>query len=176
MSQDEMTECWQYGKGTVNKYLTELENLELIYVYRHKRRKADGTYHKLNNSYGRFADKKEIIMAAGKYADSVECEKFYENIDRRSIKLRYNAFCDGSKKYENMEEVKKLYVDCLKYNKSVKLNPVSGTYDGEYKEGGELDLSVFPELEIDCELEDVWGKPDSLEQLDIEDIFETETA
>ena len=75
-----------------------------------------------------------------------------------------------------MEEVKKLYVDCLKYNKSVKLNPVSGTYDGEYKEGGELDLSVFPELEIDCELEDVWGKPDSLEQLDIEDIFETETA
>lgn len=177
MSQDEMTECWQYGKGTVNKYLTELENLELIYVYRHKRRKADGTYHKLNNSYGRFADKKEIIMAAGKYADSVECEKFYENnIDRRSIKLRYNAFCDGSKKYENMEEVKKLYADCLKYNKSIKLNPVSGTYDGEYKEGGELDLSVFSELEVDCEIESVWGEQNPLEQINMEDIFEIETA
>lgn len=177
MSQDEMTECWQYGKGTVNKYLTELENLELIYVYRHKRRKADGTYHKLNNSYGRFADKKEIIMAAGKYADSVECEKFYENnIDRRSIKLRYNAFCDGSKKYENMEEVKKLYADCLKYNKSIKLNPVSGTYDGEYKEGGELDLAVFPELEVDCEIEAVWGEQNPLEQINMEDIFEIETA
>ena len=177
MSQDEMTECWQYGKGTVNKYLTELENLELIYVYRHKRRKADGTYHKLNNSYGRFADKKEIIMAAGKYADSVECEKFYENnIDRRSIKLRYNAFCDGSKKYEDMEEVKKLYADCLKYNKSIKLNPVSGTYDGEYKEGGELDLAVFPELEVDCEIEAVWGEQNPLEQINMEDIFEIETA
>lgn len=177
MSQDEMTECWQYGKGTVNKYVTELENLELIYVYRHKRRKADGTYHKLNNSYGRFADKKEIIMAAGKYADSVECEKFYENnIDRRSIKLRYNAFCDGSKKYENMEEVKKLYADCLKYNKSIKLNPVSGTYDGEYKEGGELDLSVFSELEVDCEIESVWGEQNPLEQINMEDIFEIETA
>ncbi|MEI3595392.1 MAG: hypothetical protein V8Q58_07810 [Anaerobutyricum hallii] len=177
MSQDEMTECWQYGKGTVNKYLTELENLELIYVYRHKRRKADGTYHKLNNSYGRFADKKEIIMAAGKYADSVECEKFYENnIDRRSIKLRYNAFCDGSKKYENMEEVKKLYADCLKYNKSIKLNPVSGTYDGEYKEGGELDLSMFSELEVDCEIESVWGEQNPLEQINMEDIFEIETA
>lgn len=177
MSQDEMTECWQYGKGTVNKYLTELENLELIYVYRHKRRKADGTYHKLNNSYGRFADKKEIIMAAGKYADSVECEEFYENnIDRRSIKLRYNAFCDGSKKYENMEEVKKLYADCLKYNKSIKLNPVSGTYDGEYKEGGELDLSVFSELEVDCEIESVWGEQNPLEQINMEDIFEIETA
>lgn len=176
MSQDDMTVAWECGKGTVNKYLTELESLELIYVYRHKRRKADGTYHKLNNSYGRFADKKEIIMAAGKYADSVECEEFCENIDRRSIKLRYNAFCDGAKKYEDMEEVKKLYADCLKYNKSVKSNPVSGTYDGEYKEGGELALSVFPELEVDCEIEDVWGESNPLEQLDMEDIFEIETA
>ena len=176
MSQDEMTVAWGCGKGTVNKYLTELESLELIYVYRHKLRKADGTYHKLNNSYGRFADKKEIIMAAGKYADSVECEEFYENIDRRSIKLRYNAFCDGSKKYENIEEVKKLYADCLKYNKSIKLNPVSGTYDGEYKEGGELDLAVFPELEVDCEIEAVWGEQNPLEQINIEDIFEIETA
>lgn len=177
MSQDEMTVAWGCGKGTVNKYLTELESLELIYVYRHKRRKADGTYHKLNNSYGRFADKKEIIMAAGKYADSVECEEFYENnIDRRSIKLRYNAFCDGSKKYEDMEEVKKLYADCLKYNKSIKSNPVSGTYDGEYKEGGELDLAVFPELEVDCEIEVVWGEQNPLEQINMEDIFEIETA
>lgn len=176
MSQDEMTKCWQYGKGTVNKYLTELESLELIYVYRHKRRKADGTYHKLNNSYGRFADKKEIIMAAGKYADSVECADFYESIDRRSIKLRYNAFCDGAKKYEDIEEVEKLYADCLKYNKSIKSNPVSGTYDGEYKEGGELDLSVFPEIEIDCEFKGVWGEPDPLEQFNMEDIFEFETA
>ena len=132
MSQDEMTVAWGCGKGTVNKYLTELESLELIYVYRHRRRRADGTYHKLNNSYGRFADKKEIINAATEYADTVVCEEFSEKIDRRSIKLRYNAFCEGSKKYDDIEEVKKLYSDCLKYNDSIKKNPIAGTYEGEY--------------------------------------------
>lgn len=163
MSQDEMTVAWGCGKGTVNKYLTELESLELIYVYRHKRRKADGTYHKLNNSYGRFADKKEIINAATEYADTVVCEEFSEKIDRRSIKLRYNAFCEGSKKYDDIEEVKKLYSDCLKYNDSIKKNPIAGTYEGEYKEGGELNLSVFPKLEIDCEFSDNWGEPDHID-------------
>lgn len=176
MSQDDMTMYWGCGKGTLNKYLTELEKLKIIYVYRHKRRKADGTYHKLNNSYGRYADKDEIIKAASEYADTVECEYFYEKIDRRSIKLRYNAFCDGSKKYRDIEEVKKLYTDCLRYNKSVKNNPISGTYEGEYKECGELDLSVFPKLEVDCEIEAVWGEPEPIEQFNIENIFEVETA
>lgn len=163
MSQDDMTVYFGCGKGTVNKYLTELEELELIYVYRHRRRRADGTYHKLNNSYGRFADKKKIINAATEYADTVVCEEFSEKIDRRSIKLRYNAFCEGSKKYDDIEEVKKLYSDCLKYNDSIKKNPISGTYEGEYKEGGELDLSVFPKLESDCEFDDTWGEPDNID-------------
>lgn len=163
MSQDDMTVYFGYGKGTVNKYLTELEELKLIYVYRHRRRRADGTYHKLNNSYGRFADKKEIINAATEYADTVVCEEFSEKIDRRSIKLRYNAFCEGSKKYDDIEEVKKLYSDCLKYNDSIKKNPIAGTYDGEYKEGVELDLSVFPKFEMDCEFDDNWGEPDRID-------------
>lgn len=174
MSQDDMTMYWGCGKGTLNKYLTELEKLKIIYIYRHKRRKADRTYHKLNNSYGRYADKDEIIKAASEYADTVECEYFYEKIDRRSIKLRYNAFCNGAKKYRDIEEVKKLYTDCLRYNKSVKNNPISGTYEGEYKECGELDLSVFPKLEVDCEIESVWEEPEPIEQFNIEDIFEVE--
>lgn len=172
MSQDEMTVAWGCGKGTVNKYLTELESLELIYVYRHRCRRADGTYHKLNNSYGRFADKKEIINAATEYADTVVCEEFSEKIDRRSIKLRYNAFCEGSKKYDDIEEVKKLYSDCLKYNDSIKKNPIAGTYEGEYKEGGELNLSVFPKFEIDCEFDNNWGEPDHIDN-DIYFIEET---
>ena len=176
MSQDDMTMYWGCGKGTLNKYLTELEELKIIYIYRHKRRKADGTYHKLNNSYGRYVDKDEIIKAASEYADTVECEYFYEKIDRRSIKLKYNAFCNGAKKYRDIEEVKKLYTDCLRYNKSVKNNPISGTYEGEYKECGELDLSVFPKLEVDCEIESVWGEPEPIKQFNIEDIFEVETA
>lgn len=57
MTQDEMVSTWGYGKRTVNSYLEQLEAMHLIYVYRHKKRRADGTYHKLNNSYGRYADK-----------------------------------------------------------------------------------------------------------------------
>ena len=53
----------------------------------------------------------------------------------------------------------------MKYNKSVKDNPIAGTYEGEYKECGELDLSVFSELEIDFECNDEWGEPDSLDNI-----------
>lgn len=63
-----------------------------------------------------------------------------------------------------------MYTDCLRYNKSVKNNPISGTYEGEYKECGELDLSVFPKIEAD------WGEPEPIEQFNIENIFEVETA
>ena len=166
MSQDEMTVYWGYGKGTVNKYLEQLEGLHLIYVYRHRRRRADGTFHKLNNSYGRYADKKEIIIAANAYADGVECEEFFETLDRRSIKQRYNAFIKGSKKYKDESRVKQLYEECIKYNKSLAKVPIEGTYEGEYKEGGLLDLSVFPQakLESDCEFElEVWGEPNPLD-------------
>lgn len=61
------------------------------------------------------------------------------------------------------------------YIKKSKID-VFNTQDGAYKEGGELDLSVFPELEVDCEFKDVWGEPDPLEQFNMEDIFEIETA
>lgn len=35
---------------------------------------------------------------------------------------------------------------------------------------------MFPELEVDCEIESVWGEQNPLEQINIEDIFEIETA
>ncbi|RKI36303.1 hypothetical protein D7V86_25500 [bacterium D16-51] len=99
MPQDDMSELWGGSKRTVNDYLKQLENMKLIYVYRHKKRRADGTYHKLNNSYGRYCDKGAVISEAQKYADAVECEDIIEKIDRRAVKLRYNAYCNGAKKY-----------------------------------------------------------------------------
>lgn len=146
MSQEDMAVQWGYGKETVNSYLEQLEKMELIYVYRYKKRKADGTYHKLNNSYGRYADKESIVEAAKKYADTVECEDFCEKIDRRGIKLRYNAFCNNAKKYQNNPTaIAELYKECQLYNKSLEYRPIEGTYDGEWKKVEELDLSVFPD-------------------------------
>lgn len=169
MSQDEMVIAWRYGKETINSYLEQLEKMELIYVYRHKKRRADGTYQKLNNSYGRYADKDSIIKAAQEYAESVECADFIEHIDRRAIKLRYNAYCNGAKKYkDNPDVVIALYKECELYNKSLKRNPVDGIYDGEWKQGEPLDLSVFPDYVVngDMKVSDEtgdWGEHDPME-------------
>lgn len=159
MPQDEMATTWRYGKETVNDYLEQLEKMQLIYVYRHRKRRADGTYYKLNNSYGRYCDKDTIIAEAQKYADTVESEDTFEKIDRRAIKLRYNAYCNGAKKYiDNPAAIIALYRECVKYNKSLKSKPVEGVYDGEWKQGELLDLSVFPD-EVRDQVDDNWGEP-----------------
>lgn len=163
MSQDEMISLWGYGKETVNDYLDQLEKMQLIFVYRHKKRRANGTYQKLNNSYGRYSDKDAVIAEAQKYSDTVECEDLVEKLDRRAIKLRYNAYCDGAKKYiNNPAAVVALYKECVAYNKSLKYKPVEGYYDGEYKQGELLDLSVFPG-DVRNEADDNWGDPVSME-------------
>lgn len=124
MPQDEMSSLWGYGKETVNDYLEQLENMHLICVYRHKKRRANGTYQKLNNSYGRYCDKDAVIAEARKYADTVECEDFVEKLDRRAIKLRYNAYCDGAKKYiNNPAAVVALYKECVAYNSPCLYSP-----------------------------------------------------
>lgn len=129
MPQDKMVSLWGYGKETVNDYLEQLEKMRLIYVYRHKKRRANGTYYKLNNSYGRYCDKDAIIAEAQKYSDTVECEDFVEKLDRRAIKLRYNAYCDGAKKYiNNPADIIALYKECVSYNKSLKYKPVEGCH------------------------------------------------
>ena len=159
MSQDDMAASWGGSKRTVNDYLEQLEKMQLIYVYRHKKRRANGTYYKLNNSYGRYCDKNAVISEAQKYADTVECEDFFEKLDRRAIKLRYNAYCDDAKKYRNNFDAEvDLCRQCIAYNKSLKYKPVEGCYDGEYKQGKPLDLSVFPE-DVRNEADDNWGEP-----------------
>ena len=158
MSQDEMASLWGASKRTINDYLEQLENMKLIYVYRHKKRRKDGTYYKLNNSYGRYCDKDAVMAEAQKYADIVECEDFCERLDRRAIKLRYNAYCNDAKKYRNDRDAEiDLCRDCEAYNKSLKYKPVEGCYDGEYKQGEPLDLSVFPD-EVRNQVDDNWGE------------------
>ena len=177
MSQDEMVSLWGYGKETINDYLEQLENMQLIYVYRHKKRRANGTYYKLNNSYGRYCDKDAVIAEALKYSDTVECEDFVEKLDRRAIKLRYNnAYCEGAKKYRNNFDAEvDLCRQCIAYNKSLKYKPVEGYYDGEYKQGELLDLSVFPD-EVRNAVDDNWGNPVSMEHdFSIEEMLDMPT-
>ncbi|MFG6324880.1 MAG: hypothetical protein K1W41_27235 [Lachnospiraceae bacterium] len=132
MPQDEMISLWGYGR-------------------------ANGTYYRLNNSYGRYCDRDAIIAEAQKYSDIVECEDFVEKLDRRSIKLRYNAYCNDAKKYRNNFDAEvDLCRQSIAYNKSLKYKPVEGYYDGEYKQGELLDLSVFPD-EVRNEVDDNWG-------------------
>lgn len=175
MSQDEMVSLWGYGKETVNDYLEQLEKMQLIYIYRHKKRRSNGTYYKLNNSYGRYCDKDAVIAEALKYSDTVECEDFVEKLDRRAIKLRYNAYCEGAKKYNDPAAVIALYRECLAYNKSLKYKPVEGCYDGEYKQGELLNLLVFPD-EVRNDVDDNWGEPVSMEHnFSVEEILDMPT-
>lgn len=176
MSQDDMTSLWEASKRTINDYLEQLEKMQLIYVYRHKKRRTNGTYQKLNNSYGRYCDKDAVIAEALKYSDTVECEDFVEKLDRRAIKLRYNAYCNDAKKYRNNRNAETdLCRQCIAYNKSLKYKPVEGYYDGEYKQGELLDLSVFPD-DVRNVADDNWGNPVSMENdLSIEEILDMPT-
>ena len=176
MSQDDMAALWGASKRTINDYLDQLEKMQLIYVYRHKKRRANGTYQKLNNSYGRYCDKDAIIAEALKYSDIVECEDFVEKLDRRAIKLRYNAYCNDAKKYrDNRNAEIDLCRQCIAYNKSLKYKPVEGYYDGEYKQGELLDLSVFPD-EVRNIVDDNWGEPVPMEHdFSIEEILDMPT-
>ncbi|KXL53395.1 hypothetical protein CLNEO_13660 [Anaerotignum neopropionicum] len=140
MSQEDMCEAWEINYVTLNEYNKKLEELELLFIYRGNARKKDGTFHKINNVYGRYRDKDEIMSEARIYLSSTEFEYYMEKnkLDgdtRTSIKMRYNGFVAGAKKYKNNQgEILKLYDDCVRYNK---------TLDERYTELTPLDLSVF---------------------------------
>ena len=75
------------------------------------------------------------------------------------LKLRYNAFCNGAKKYKNNPDlVESLIKECIEYNKSLEFKPIEGGYDGEFKQGEPLDMSVFPNISVK-ETDDIWGEP-----------------
>lgn len=167
MSQEQMIAYFGIvgSKTTLNDYIRQLEDLKLIYMYRPKRRRMDGTYHNINNVYGRYEDMRTIITSAQDYIDTVDSIQYSTRIDRRSIKARYNNYLKGSAKYSDLSVVKDLYQDCIRYNKSLKTNPIYGGYgeDQRYKEAGELDLSVFPS-DVQKE-EESWGEYKDVDEL-----------
>ena len=172
MTQDDMVLSWGFSKNTVNEYLCKLEELKLLYTFRSKARKADETFHRVGNVYGRYYDKELVIQEGIQYLSTVPnhpIKPFHFN--RTSVKLKYNNFLHGSKKYNSLEEVEKLYKECIRYNESFKDFPNDNI---DY-----LDLSVFKEYGFDIPIyenkksnknkitsDDDWGKPVAM---DIED-------
>ncbi len=171
MTQDDMVLSWGFSKNTVNEYLCKLEELKLLYTFHSKARKADETFHRVGNVYGRYCDKELVIQEGIQYLSTVPnhpIKPFHFN--RTSVKLKYNNFLHGSKKYNSLEEVEKLYKECIRYNESFKDFPNDNI---DY-----LDLSVFKEYGFDIPIykskksnknkitSDDWGEPNSI---DIED-------
>lgn len=142
MTQDDMVLSWGFSKNTVNEYLCKLEELKLLYTFHSKARKADETFHRVGNVYGRYCDKELVIQEGIQYLSTVPnhpIKPFHFN--RTSVKLKYNNFLHGSKKYNSLEEVEKLYKECIRYNESFKDFPNDNI---DY-----LDLSVFKEYGFD---------------------------
>ena len=168
MSQDGMIEIFGGSKITVNSYLRQLEKMKLLYVYRPKKRRSDGTFQNINNSYGRYVDRDKVISSALEYIGTIECEDINNKIDRRAIKLRYNAYCNGAKKYKNNPElVENLIQECIKYNKSLEFKPIEGGYNGEFKQGTPLDMSIFLNVSEKEKDEDIWGEDTDDDEWDL---------
>ena len=178
MTQDDMVLSWGFSKNTVNEYLCKLEELKLLYTFRSKARKADETFHRVGNVYGRYYDKELVIQEGIHYLSTVPnhpIKPFHFN--RTSVKLKYNNFLHGSKKYNSLEEVEKLYKECIRYNESFKDFPNDNI---DY-----LDLSVFKEYGFDILIYeskksnknkitsyDDWGESNSMETEDNKFIVE----
>lgn len=171
MTQDDMVLSWGFSKNTVNEYLCKLEELKLLYTFRSKARKADETFHRVGNVYGRYNDKDLVRQEGIQYLSTVPNRPIKNYfIDRTSIKLRYNHFVKGSKKYNDRKEVDRLRKDCIRYNDSFKDFPNDNI---DY-----LDLSVFKEYGFDIPIyenkksnknkitDDDWGEPNSMETQD----------
>ena len=58
-----MVEVFGSSKRTINDYLQQLEEMQLLYVFRPKKRRTDGTFQNVNNSYGRYADKEKVMIS-----------------------------------------------------------------------------------------------------------------
>lgn len=173
MSQEEMLNHI-YGiksYSTLNSYLNLLEELKLIYVHRPNRRKVDGTFHAVNNSYGRYRDKEKVVLEANKYLDTIETQAISTNINRGAIRQRFNAFDKDSKKYkDNIDLVVQLYKDCIAYNKSLSVNPIEDKKN-DYKPVNLIDMSKFKEyglVEEKDNVDDIWGS--------CNDMFDTEVS
>lgn len=113
-------------KNTIIDYCKYLEELQLIYVYRHEDFVLmDGKIKNLHNGYGRYCDKKYIAKYCEQYADKKESYKCNKNVNKRkaneknSFLQKYNNMAKGGKKKYDNDEILKIYQFILEYNQKI---------------------------------------------------------
>ena len=138
---EEMSDNLQYDDDAIMRNNQLLEKLKLIYVYKaddyivSTTENANQIIWSINNTYGRYSDKEEIVLAGKQFAidygfkhktDQKQISKKMSN-QTKSYVMKYNQFCKGHI-YDN-ETLKEIYNAIIEYNKK---------YDYKKK-----DLSMF---------------------------------
>ena len=104
MPQSYLSEIANISESTTNIYLSILEELHLIYVYRHSDLKWNSETKQISsfvNKYGRFKDKEMITYFAENYESFSNIEtikKMQKKKDvnyRRSLMQKYRCLCNG---------------------------------------------------------------------------------
>ena len=126
---EDLAEDISISTRTIIDYNEILENAKLIYIKRFNKTKVvNGKTQRLNNIYGRFADKYTIEEYAKNRIsnlDRIEASNKLNANESKSISKQYNDFVNGT--YTG--DVSSLYDKCKLYNKA--------------KPDKEKDLSVF---------------------------------
>ena len=104
MPQEYLAGQAQIAKSSCTSYISDLEELKLIFVYRHKIHvEEDGTVKKLNNNYGRFCNADLITAYATNLREYGWSEQHKEREKKsnygRSMTQKYNCMCKG-KEYD----------------------------------------------------------------------------
>jgi len=128
------------SKKSALNYNKILEDNSLLYICRTDERitHRDGGIKQVSNVYGRFEDRGNVENVASEYRKNINSKSNRllgkSGNEKRSIKMMYNNFVKGSKKWKNasVDEINELIEECKRYNEC---------FVG--KNNKKLDLSVF---------------------------------
>lgn len=137
-------ECWCGSKSTINSYLKKLEELGIIYIYRSKKRRADGR--KMPNVYGRLCDKDDVINAGKMFEGKADIVTAIKSKKVGNLRKRYNYFLNDADKYKNMETSLQLAEECQKVNNLFK--ELAGDDEERYMKYKPFNMDVFKALYI----------------------------
>lgn len=137
-------------KQSAITYNKTLEDLGLIFIYRHEKYCSEsGDIKSLSNHYGRKCFEQYITQFATEYEQTlgeskaiIEAKKDANN--RRSLTQRYNAFLDGADYTE--DEVLDLYTHILKHNDKYQ-KIIDGSIDDEVIQRAEKQLKDTSKFE-----------------------------
>ncbi|MBS6519440.1 MAG: hypothetical protein KH359_01920 [Clostridiales bacterium] len=154
-SMDTLSMKANISKPSIITYNSILEDNKIIYVHNTGNAKIneDGSIQKQSNTYGRYADKKEIKAQSEKYDKNINLNftKKLDSTTKTSIKQKYNSFVKGTYKHDLV----KLYELVVAYNEDCYVQ----------KYNNQLDLSVFnDEIKAEYEQQGIAAK-DTIKEL-----------